>query len=90
MLQDGSAPDVWLQLLERCAAEPDCQPAALRGLGQQLAEQRALTTTLQQRVCAQEQLSAQQQTAAEQVAGLQGQLQELHAAVQQLLHPLQQ
>jgi hypothetical protein len=51
MLQDGSAPDVWLQLLERCAAEPDCQPqasTALRSLAQQLAEQRALTTQLRQ------------------------------------------
>ena len=42
-MQAGSAPDVWLQLLERCAAEPGCQPAALRSLAQQLAEHRVLT-----------------------------------------------
>jgi hypothetical protein len=34
----GSQTAVWLQLLERCAAEPDCQPKALRTLA--LAEQK--------------------------------------------------
>jgi hypothetical protein len=70
---------VWLQLLERCAAEPNCQPTALRSLAQQLAEQRELTLHLQHQV------SQQQQ----QIAGFQGELRELRAAVQQLL-PLRQ
>jgi chromosome segregation ATPase len=46
---------VWLQLLERCAAEPDCHPSALRSLAQQLAEQWALTVQLQQQVSDQQQ-----------------------------------
>ena len=74
MLQKGQEPDVWLQLLERCAAEdPTCQPTALRSLAQQLAEQRvlyarqlaeqrALTAQQQQQLAAQHQLiTAQQQ-----------------------------
>jgi hypothetical protein len=82
MLQDGSAPDVWLQLLERCAADPTCQPAALHSLAQQLSEQRALTGQHEQRLWIQERhMVAQHQ----QIGNLHWQLQELHAAVQQLL-----
>ena len=87
LLQAEPALDVWLQLLERCAAEPGCHPTALRSLAQQLAEQRALTAQQQQQVAGlQEQLSAQQLTAAEQIAGLQQQvagLQEQVSAQQQ-------
>ncbi len=72
---DDPVPDVWLQLLERCAAESGCQPTILRTLAQQLEEQRALTTQLRQQV------SDQQQ----QMVGLQGQLQELRATMQQVL-----
>jgi uncharacterized coiled-coil protein SlyX len=50
VLQVGPLPNVWLQLLERCAADPACQPTALRSLAQQLAEQRALTSSQQQGV----------------------------------------
>jgi hypothetical protein len=70
-------PDVWLQLLERCAAEPGCHPTILRHLAQQQAEQRALAAqqllAQQQLVSAQnlqmsdlqQQLSAQQEVGAE-------------------------
>jgi hypothetical protein len=115
MLQDGSAPDVWLQLLEHCAADPYCQPTAMCHLGRRLAKQMALTARQQQQIAVlQEQLSAQplseqgalttqlQQQVSDQqqrlsaqgqmigvqqqqIAGLQGQLQELHATMQQLL-----
>jgi hypothetical protein len=71
VLQEGDASDVWLQLLERCAAEPDCQPTALRSLAQQLAEQRALTAQHgHQLPIQQKKLLAQEQ----QIAGLQEQL----------------
>jgi chromosome segregation ATPase len=96
MLQDDSDP-VWLQLLKRCAEDPECQLTILCSLAQLLAEQRAehsAATGRQQQQIAdlRQQLSAQQQEAAkqtaglqEQVAGLQGQLQRLHVAVQQVL-----
>ena len=60
MLQTDSGPDVWLQLLVRCAAEPDCQPAAMCSLTDQrfLTEMRAVD---QERLLQQEQLIAQQQ-----------------------------
>lgn len=91
----GCAPDVWLQLLEVCAAEPRCQPTALRSLAQQLAQQKAATAQqLQQGTLIaeqQQQLAALQQVVVEQgahyqalIAGLQGQLQELRAELQQL------
>ena len=74
--QAGSPPDVWLQLLERCAAtDPGCQPAALRSLAQQLAEQRALTAG--QIAGLQAQLSCEQQRAEA--------LQQQHVAAQQLI-----
>jgi hypothetical protein len=57
VLQDGSVPTVWLQLLERCVAEPDCHPTALHSLAQQLAEQRAVSALLQQQLLAQQQVS---------------------------------
>jgi hypothetical protein len=87
---------VWLQLLECCAAEPDCQPAALCSLAKALAQQRALTTQQQQRLAEQEaanrqqqqqlvdqqqQLLAQQQVAAEQGARIAA----LEGQLQQLL-----
>jgi hypothetical protein len=43
-----AAPDVWLQLLERCAAQPGAQSTALRSLAQQLPEHKAQTAQLQQ------------------------------------------
>jgi hypothetical protein len=84
----GSTPDVWLQLLECCAAEPDCHPSVIRSLAQQLAQQRAAAEQQQQQnaaqqeqiVCLQGQLSAQQRVAVQQgalIAGLQEQLQQL-------------
>ena len=105
MLQENSAPDVWLQLLLRCVADPAGQPTALRSLAQQLSERMALTAQQQQQLSGQqqliaaqqqqiaglqEQLSAQQRASAEQMVGLQAQLRELHAAVKQLLPSHQQ
>ncbi len=91
ILQANTGPDVWLQLLEYCATDPDCQPTALRSLAQQLAEQRAFSAQrlAKQRVVntrLQRQVLDQQQH----IAGLQKQMQELHAVVHQLLPPCQQ
>jgi chromosome segregation ATPase len=72
LLQAVSAPDVWLQLLGHCVADPDDQPTALRSVVQLLAEQRALGASQQQQIAdLRAQLSAQQQAASEQLAGLQ-------------------
>lgn len=119
MPQPHRFPDVWMQLLEHCAADPTCQPKTVRSLARQLSKQRVqlqdrvaaqeqLMSDQQQRVLAQDQLIAEQQQqiamqqqqiagfqgqiAAQQqdTAGLQGQLQELHAAVRQLLSSRQQ
>lgn len=73
---------VWLQLLERCAAEPGCQPIILRSLAQQLVEQRvqsekelvesrAVVAHQQQQIARlqqhqEQQTSAQQQSSAHQ------------------------
>ena len=81
VLQATSAPDVWLQLLERCAADPDCQPTALRSLAEQLAEQKALTAQQQHQLAVQQQVAAAQGA---RIAALEGQLQQLlqHHTVQ--------
>lgn len=82
----GSLSAVWLQLLERCAAEPGCQPTALRNLAQQLVEQNAMVVRQQQQIAhlqeqqmlAQQQVAAQQQVTREQgarIAALEGALQ---------------
>ena len=68
--QPHRAPDVWMQLLEYCAADPDCQPMTVRSLAQQLGEQRALAVQLQDRLAAQEQAVSDQQ----QRVSVQGQL----------------
>jgi len=92
----GQPPDVWLQLLERCAADSECQPAITCNLAQQLAVQEALNrqqqqdltdlrqdaTNLRQQLAEQQQLNAALQ---EQVAGHGAQLQALEAKLQQLL-----
>jgi hypothetical protein len=75
VLQAGSSPDVWLQLLEQCAADGNCQPTVMRSLARQLAEQRALTLTEQQRVCAHQQHIAHQH---QQIASLQWQVSTQH------------
>jgi uncharacterized coiled-coil protein SlyX len=86
LLQANSAP-VWLQLIERFAAETDCQPKVMRSLAQQLAEQRAVTARQQQHIAGlQEQLSAQQHVAAQQGA----QIAILQAQLQQVLQHQQQ
>jgi hypothetical protein len=41
-------PDVRLQPLEHCGADPNCKPTVLRDLAQQLAEQRAVAVQQQQ------------------------------------------
>jgi hypothetical protein len=45
----GPVRDVWLQLLKRCAAEPDCHPSALLTLVQ-LAQHRSLAVQRQQQL----------------------------------------
>jgi hypothetical protein len=83
VLQTDDDGPVWLQLLECCAAEPDCQPAALCSLAKMLADQRVLTLQQQQRLVEQEagsrqqqqQLSTQQQVIAAQQQQLQAQQQ---------------
>lgn len=69
-LQAGSPPDVWLKLLEQCAAEPSCQPTVLCSLARQLAEQQA--TAAQQladvKTAAAQQLAEQRATTAQQLA----------------------
>jgi hypothetical protein len=61
VLQTDDDGPVWLQLLECCVAEPDCQPAALCSLATALAEQRVLTLQQQQRLAEQEAADRQQQ-----------------------------
>jgi septal ring factor EnvC (AmiA/AmiB activator) len=74
LLQGGATLDVWLQLLQRCAAEPSCRDTALATLAQQLAEQRALTARQQHQIAGlQQQVSDQQQ----QIAGMREQLEDL-------------
>jgi len=52
LLQAGpdQAPDVWLQLLEHCAASGSCYPSIIRSLAQQLAEQQQQNAALQELV----------------------------------------
>ena len=84
-LQDDAAPDVWLQLLERCAAEPGWQPPAPRSLAQQLAQQGVLSAQQQQQIAdLQDRLSAQQQQMAEQQALTTQKLTEQRALIQEL------
>jgi small-conductance mechanosensitive channel len=74
---------VWLQLLERCAADPCSQPVVMRCLLHKVAEQKDVMDRQQQLITdLQEQLSTQQRAASKQISGLQGQLLELRAAVQ--------
>jgi hypothetical protein len=81
-VQDGSIPDVWLQLLERCAADPECQPTTLRSLAQQLSKQRtqseqqlaelrAVVAHQQQQIAHLQQQQMQQLSACQQVAAAQ-------------------
>ena len=100
VLQEDSHPDVWLQLLEECAADPACQPTALHCLAQQLAKHRnvaaqQLSAQQHQNRALQQQLAAQQQLVSEQqhqISDLQQQLsaQQGVAAEQQQLVVQQQ
>lgn len=84
--QEVAGPAVWLQLLERCVAEHNCQPTALCSLAQQLADQRVLTVQQQQQISdQQQQLSAQQQQILDQQQQLLAQQQQGAAQQQQLL-----
>jgi hypothetical protein len=87
VLQDSFKPDVWLQLVERCAADEDSHPMALRSLALQLAEQRtkhaeqsALVTQQQQQLWEQQQMLVDQGA---RIAALEGQLQEALASARQ-------
>lgn len=62
ILQGGKTLDVWLQLLQRCAAEAGDQQIALATLAQQLGEQWALTARQEKQIAGlQQQVSDQQQ-----------------------------
>jgi hypothetical protein len=84
VLQAGSAPDVWLQLLLRCAAEPGCASSVLRSLAHQLAEAR---TTSAQQLAEQRALTAQQLA---ELRGLVSQQQQQVTAQQQMIAGQQQ
>lgn len=100
VLQDGRAPDVWLQLLECCCSDPDAHNASTRSIVQQLAHQagsQQRLAVLEQCISAQQQqLAAQQQVVSQQqgeIVDLRGQIaaqaqmmQLLQSLVQQLLH----
>jgi len=85
----GQPPDVWLQLLERCAADSTCQRSIMRNHAQQLAQQQQqlsqqqlVNVDLQQQVTdLQQHLAGQQQHNME----LQGELRALQALVQAAL-----
>jgi hypothetical protein len=66
---------VWLQLLERCMSDPNCQRTAMCSLAQQLADQKARADTAAQ------QLSALHRVVADQRA-------DIDALKQQLLQAL--
>ena len=87
VVQDGPDPDVWLQLLERCAAEPNCQPTALRSLAQQLLAQQQQITAQCQKLAVQQQVASKQDA---QIAVLRGQLRAVQAQLQELLQRQQQ
>jgi hypothetical protein len=62
ILQGGKTLDVWLQLLQRCAAEAGDQHTALAILAQQLGEQWALTARQEKQIAGlQQQVSDQQE-----------------------------
>jgi Mlc titration factor MtfA (ptsG expression regulator) len=88
VLQESCAPDVWLQLLLRCATESECKQEVLRAIAHELTEHESLTLQQQQQLSAQQQqLLAQEQLVAaqqRQITGLQEQLsaQQLAASVQ--------
>lgn len=101
MLQAGGPPDVWVQLLERCCADPAAHKAATRSIAQQLAQQATVLTIaadreqhiaeLEERVSVQQHVLSQQQGEIQQLQGqlaAQAQLvQVLQSQMQQLLHP---
>jgi hypothetical protein len=78
-VQAGPVPNVWLQLLQRCAADPECQPIALRSLAQQLAEHR---TQSEQQLIELRAMVAHQQ---EQIVHLQQQQEQQLSAHQQVV-----
>jgi hypothetical protein len=87
VIQNCYKPDVWLQLVERCAADRESQPMALRSLALQLAEQRDRDAEQSARVNRQQcQLWDLEEVVAEQgarIAVLEGQLQTAVAAREQ-------
>jgi hypothetical protein len=82
VLQNGPETDVWLQLLEHCAAEAGCQPAALRSLAQQLVAQQQQIAAQQRQLVVQQQVASKQDA---QIAGLHGQLRVMQDQLQELL-----
>lgn len=79
VLQDSCQPDVWLQLVECCAADRDSHPA-LRSMAQQLAALRARDAE-QSALVARQQHQLWEQDA--RIAVLEGQLQKALAAREQ-------
>jgi hypothetical protein len=93
VLQENSAPDVWLQLLLRCATEPECKQEVLRELAHELTDHKSLTLHQQQQLSAQQpQLAAQEQLVAaqqRQITGLQEQLSAQQQAASEQMAGLQ-
>jgi hypothetical protein len=82
MLQIGPEPAMWLQLLELCAAEAGCQPAALHSLAEQLVAQQQQIAAQQRQLVVQQQVASKQDA---QIAGLHGQLRVMQDQLQELL-----
>ena len=78
-MQAGSPPDVWLQLLERCASISSCQPTLIRDMGLQLAQQQQQVSTQQHLIDQLQQQNTQQQQL---VSGQQHTIQQLQQDVQ--------
>jgi uncharacterized protein (DUF924 family) len=80
---------VWLQLLDCFAADPDCQPTAVRTVGQQLDKQKALNgkqiASIAAADCGHQQSAAQQQAAADLTADMQQQQLQSWARQQQVV-----
>ena len=73
-------PDVWLQLLERCASISSCHPALIRDLGLQLMEQQQEVSIQQHTI---EELQQHNTQLQQQVSGQQHTIQQLQQHDQQ-------
>jgi hypothetical protein len=91
----GTPPDVWVQLLERCAADQQCQPALISSVVLQLQQQQQ--DTKEQVAAARAEAAAeaaelrgQLQTAGAEAAELRGRVQALEGQLQEMLAAMRQ